>query len=92
MPQFQEIGGRRGGGGAGEGEWGLLVNVLKLRNIIYSRLALTEGKITLHRAFCSREGADSSPVPSPVFGMCQLTRDTVFVCSQHDSVVFVSTF
>ena len=65
---------------------------MKSRNEIYSRLALTEGKLTLHHAFCAREDAHSSPVDPPVLAMCQLTCDTVFVCSLYVCVVLVSTF
>ena len=82
-PTFKQSGGggrRERGGIRGEiGDMGVFfwVNFVKSRNEIDSRLSLTEGNLPVHRAFCAREDADSSPVVPPVFAKCQLTR---YVC------------
>ena len=40
-------------------------------------MALTEGKLTLHRAFFAREDADLLPLVPLVIAICQLRHDTV---------------
>ena len=78
----REVGeGGRGGERWRDGGFFFWVSLVKSRNEIYCRLAQTERKLPLLRAFCAREDADSSSLVPPVFAKCQLTPDTVlYVC------------